>query len=602
MRATIVPLLVPLLVTALGCATPPAEAPRSPETSSASPLRPAARESLRGERPWAAEDLRIPPGKLRFSGELFAELPFVSRAGAPRRLSPDTIGYLEIPPGRYSGARVLATRDRIQRIEEPEGLTRFCVAANGKTTFAVGERNVVFGAATFDGVMRPLGSIEAESSGAFLVRESGVRSLIDCKRGTIDDFSKVSGYARFLHHSDAMTLVVFYEDTRRTCRMRAGVAGKWEDVPRCSYVSVFEGGIAQVLAETPDGSSTKCVFAIDAEGKRRPCVDTLKSLRAPPAEPPIDFRSARFASPSLLVMVGEKGLYSMPPGGNRSDLRQAASGVCEPVLATAPVFRCASEDRKTVRIVAVDAEGRAKDELTVSLSRENEELRFFETAEGSLAKPGDCNGTPGDAACVRQADGAWKTTTFAAGVIDVLARRSPVAMLLPSVSGDLFLGVGVAESEAPARPVEFMVYEAEKGLAARVEGVPLWALTAMGSASALAGTRAFASGSPTLLWRTKDTFSVWPLPRQHPALLTPQTCRFDVSMDGSTRASCVPGSARSVGRFGMVERKPGELLETFDAGETWFQVPLPEGVDTSDIDCAALGCRIGPYFRLGWGV
>jgi photosystem II stability/assembly factor-like uncharacterized protein len=58
----------------------------------------------------------------------------------------------------------------------------------------------------------------------------------------------------------------------------------------------------------------------------------------------------------------------------------------------------------------------------------------------------------------------------------------------------------------------------------------------------------------------------------------------------------------AAGRFGVVERKRGELLETNDGGETWSQVPVPEGVDTGDVDCAAIGCRIGPYFRLGWGI
>ena len=61
------------------------------------------------------------------------------------------------------------------------------------------------------------------------------------------------------------------------------------------------------------------------------------------------------------------------------------------------------------------------------------------------------------------------------------------------------------------------------------------------------------------------------------------------------------GNVVAVGRFGLWEKKRGALLETRDAGQTWSPVSLPTGVDTRDIDCAAIGCRIGPYFRLGWG-
>jgi photosystem II stability/assembly factor-like uncharacterized protein len=88
----------------------------------------------------------------------------------------------------------------------------------------------------------------------------------------------------------------------------------------------------------------------------------------------------------------------------------------------------------------------------------------------------------------------------------------------------------------------------------------------------------------------------------HPAFHTPESCCFDVSLDGLINVACVPGRAHAVGRFGVVEKKRGELLETYDGGKTWFQVPLPEGLNTSDVDCAAIGCRIGPYFRLGWGL
>jgi hypothetical protein len=121
--------LLPLLVMVIGCVQAPVEAPLKPPSAVNGAKGRVARESGRGERPWAAEDRRIPPGKERFSGELFAELPFSPRSGAsPQRLTPNTLAFLHFEPGEYVGVRVLASRERVQRIEEPNNLVRLCVA------------------------------------------------------------------------------------------------------------------------------------------------------------------------------------------------------------------------------------------------------------------------------------------------------------------------------------------------------------------------------------------------------------------------------------------------------------------------------------------
>ena len=44
-----------------------------------------------------------------------------------------------------------------------------------------------------------------------------------------------------------------------------------------------------------------------------------------------------------------------------------------------------------------------------------------------------------------------------------------------------------------------------------------------------------------------------------------------------------------------------EIYETLDAGGSWRRVALPPGLETEEISCAPLGCRIGPYWRAGWG-
>ncbi|MGE0548111.1 MAG: hypothetical protein AB7R00_13675 [Kofleriaceae bacterium] len=45
----------------------------------------------------------------------------------------------------------------------------------------------------------------------------------------------------------------------------------------------------------------------------------------------------------------------------------------------------------------------------------------------------------------------------------------------------------------------------------------------------------------------------------------------------------------------------GELYETLDAGTTWRAITVPSGAPTDDIACVAVGCRIGAYWRMGWG-
>jgi hypothetical protein len=216
----------------------------------------------------------------------------------------------------------------------------------------------------------------------------------------------------------------------------------------------------------------------------------------------------------------------------------------------------------------------------------------------------------GDAACVRQPDGSWKTISFAADLVGALHRTAPGTLLVPTASGDLFVGTGTSQGVLNNGPVSILVYKADKGLMTRIEKVPTWIV---GDVSGISGLLAsllgegnlrgdgMMRGGSSLVWRSADVLSAWPLSRQHPAFGTPESCRFDIALNGATDANCVQGKLIAEGRFGLWEKKTGTLLETRDAGQTWTPVALPEGTDTQNITCNAIGCWIWPYFRLGWG-
>jgi len=49
------------------------------------------------------------------------------------------------------------------------------------------------------------------------------------------------------------------------------------------------------------------------------------------------------------------------------------------------------------------------------------------------------------------------------------------------------------------------------------------------------------------------------------------------------------------GQFGLLQKRPNEVYETLDAGASWTRVSLPVGLETDQIACTPIGCRIGPY-------
>jgi hypothetical protein len=51
----------------------------------------------------------------------------------------------------------------------------------------------------------------------------------------------------------------------------------------------------------------------------------------------------------------------------------------------------------------------------------------------------------------------------------------------------------------------------------------------------------------------------------------------------------------------LCEKRVGSRLETLDAGATWKPIEPPKGADILEAQCMPIGCRMGLYFRMGWG-
>jgi len=209
-----------------------------------------------------------------------------------------------------------------------------------------------------------------------------------------------------------------------------------------------------------------------------------------------------------------------------------------------------------------------------------------------------------DAACLRTGDGRWRSLAFSPELVTALGRTAPVTRLIPTADGRLYVGTGTAErgpfgSESPSS-VRIVLFRADRGEAISFPKLPFWILEALSRLKDAPDASSSGTG-PDLSFGGSNRIRAWPLKREHPAFGTTEHCRLDVVFDGTFETHCVQGRLFASGAFGLLQKRLHEVHETVDAGGTWTKVPLPKGLETDDIECTPLGCRIGHYFRTGWG-
>ncbi|WP_437595921.1 hypothetical protein WMF28_25385 [Sorangium sp. So ce590] len=290
----------------------------------------------------------------------------------------------------------------------------------------------------------------------------------------------------------------------------------------------------------------------------------------------------------------------LPPG----------SGQCAPFRASDALLAvCAGPDRASVVDVASDARApralRIERAFELRPEPEREAGRFVGVDGEALGYLGPCEGLPkpwldlraissaafaGDPAprsavfCVRSGPLVWVEHRLdPADATDVLAwipRGGGGAVALVARSGSFLPDGERVEVRGALRVVRI------------ARGEPPLVLPAYGDRRPELLSRALAvlAGGAIEGW----------LPVQGAARLAP----IAIDAAGRLRRLPLPARASSIeasGPFALVEAEDGRLFETIDRGRRWAPVAPPPGSAAAGLaGCSAVGCRLGPFLRLGW--
>ena len=578
------------------------------------------KEPMRAERP-------ITPATLMLVTDFLLAPPMNGQYSQERAfpLADGGSGFLNA-----AGERSVATLAEVRPIKGPTALRDLCVAADGKVTFAASKgASHLWRAESFEGLPKNIGTILTELGRTRRPeRRSWVASdekegtlLVSCASGKAERLGPPSSSATELHWSDAVQILRLQSSKpeSRTCMIRTQKNTVWSRHPDC-YPRTREDGSLSIEA-VPQGQARaqtkkrapepRCLFVLDDVGMRHPCTMAPDPAVARPpkrAEEETSVAAARHYAPSRAVVPGPEGaLFALTERGELANrIGPPSLRTCAPLLPTAPLFRCATADGRGNVVINVSSEGRASQELLRPQAQSTDEggalSLFHVTSDGGVAVGGDCDGNVGEIACVRTAKGKWHGVQFSKELTAALNRTAPATRLVPTTDGRLYVGTGTMDGLLGG-DARVLIFRADHGPGVPVEKIPAWilgSLSGLGELGALLG-RYGQSGAALLSWSTSRSVRVWPLERLHPAFQTKESCRVDIGLDGSFDTVCVQGRLHAVGRFGLLQKRPGELFETLDAGESWARIPLPKGLNSEDIQCTALGCRIGPYWRMGWG-
>ena len=605
---SVVAALVVLGLGGCGSPAPAPSSPASPKTREARAVPPA---------PTEPPEQTLTPARWR----VVSDVPELVRSevtslSQPFRLGPGRLGFLG-----DGAARNLATDEGVRTIDEPQGIVTLCVAADLKTTFAAVRQGTslrLMRAASFEGPMTPVGDLLWDPfnrlDARWVARTAAETILVDCASGATERMFGPADRAEFIAHTERVDVFSFGVGKHNVCLWRALPDRRWNEAPGCRAYARVDHSVELSAELPPDWQKRKlkprCLFVLTPDGKRAPCNTPvgpafLVPRDAPLPEQPIAERGRFFArgrvaapgSAGHLLRVDGPGLQGVTPFETRDLL------LCEAVLPNSALFLCSAENKFDV-MVRVLPDGTLHEELRrPKISDRGGRIAF--TAGGGVAIAGTCAGELAQAACVRDVRGGWRTVTFSPEVNAALTRTAPGTQLIPRDDGTLFIGTGTAQNDA-LTDVRIQLFQADRGAAVAVERLPAWILMSLGGVGDYL-TYAFRThpadqSVPVFSFSRADRIRVWPLSRQDPAFGMAETCSAEVDLGGKLYTQCTPGVIRAVGRLGILRKGPRELYETLDAGVSFRPLDLPANFTPSDLDCTSIGCRSGPYVRVGWGL
>lgn len=631
----------------LGCDhDPPKPVAPSPPKRTAHPT--AGPETIRAETP-------LTPARFVLITDFAPRFPLKGKTAY--RLAAGATGFID-----PSGSRAIAKLAGVTRIQEPTGLVEICVAENGKTTVAIAPDpasprgpNQVLMADSFDGPMRKVGRyvdrLHLRGQPAWIANNGSRTELVECDSGRVDSLpalpSPLSSAKAPLWTDKVQVLQVETSPTasasptrwdpsirdswhgtaaRRTsyCLIRSERRSEWVRHADCLAVSRTDGSVAVRLpARRGRKGKRVCSFVLDQQGTRLACDAPVRPRNTEPTGYAagcvlpgslLGLRAARFYADSKVVAPSCKGaLHRLGPEGSSSGrLGPTSLRLCSPLLPTRPMFHCIDDEKFDV-VVRVGTDGRLHEELRRPrmlnqfgdpASAGQTARMFHVTWDGGVALGGDCDGNLGNVACVRTNKGEWRSVPFSPELVSALSRSAPATRLVPGLDGRLIVGTGTTDAIIGGR-VQISIFHADRGPGVTVDDIPTWivaSLSGLNLGGLLGGAGANSEG-PSLGWASDERVRVWPLGRLHPAFQTQEHCGIDIGLDGSLDTECTQGRLFAVGRLGIWERQSGKLFETLDAGKSWHPISIPAGLEelARDIQCTPLGCRIGPYWRFGWG-
>jgi hypothetical protein len=569
----------------------------------------------------AAKLMLLSDDALAMEAFRYAESPVV-------RLEGGAVGYLD-----RTHTRALATRDEVRRIPGPPGLQSVCVADDGRTTFVKSQSNyeeTLWRAERFDAPLdrlgvKPIGVGHGAGTqrARWVVQADSGSVLVECEAGRVQRLGPPAQTVYPVYWTEKVHLLRLGRDPKgpEICLLRMPGADTFKELPGCYARGRPDGTTAiEKRSLEPVKSGEKppppvCYFVLDHDGNKLPC-----SADSAPANRPgkklyerASLTLARvYASGHAVAPGPERGLYDLGPDAELRPERRIggeALGQCVPLLAIEPVFWCGGDPEYDV-VVRVAADGKLVEELRRRRALDQHaggrtRARFHHTMDGGLAVGGDCDGHVTDVACVRDRTGVWRTVAFSKTLIAALARTAPATRLIPTPDGRLYVGTGTASPGFGITPgsggeVRILIFDAARGKPTAIKKPPTWIVHQLAD---LTDSSEFLSdhSHPGMGFAGDRRIRVWPLQRHHPAFDTVEYCRLDVTLDGNFETDCNQGRLFRVGAFGLLQKQVGEIYETVNAGGSWARVALPPGLDTEDISCSPLGCRIGPYWRAGWG-